>query len=888
MNKKAFTLIELLASITILAIILIITVPNISGFVKNSYKQAYSEHLNTLEDAAKKYVLTESIRLEDWTQREVTLSEMIATEMTSEIRDPRTNELCDGYVMASRDYDDYQFEPYLKCGDNYLTENYGSKDMLSPIITILGDNPTNIFIGNTYSDAGATASDDPDGDITNRIEVSGTINPNVPGTYSISYSVRDISENVTTAVRTVNVVDNVGPSIAFDPKTSTTYKKSGNSTVAVSDASSIDATTLKYIWTTSTVAPTVATFATSFTNNQKINTPLSVSGGYYLWVIAKDTAGNQTIARSDIFNLDNTKPVIVLKGTANVTINKGSAYTDAGATVTDNVNSNMTVVASGSVNVNVAGTYTITYNATDSSGNVASTVTRTIDVVDVLAPVITLVGSNPVSINIGALYDDAGATALDEGDGDVTSNIFTTGTINLAVIGTYTITYTVSDAAGNNATSSRTVYVIDNIAPSVPTVLGMRFGDLATNYTNNTWTNKDVYMYPGISGSTDANGVAKYQISADNVNWIDYSYNTSNSVYLLTTNGTYYRYARAVDKAGNVSGVLSKTIKIDKTAPSVPTVMGMTFSDGVTAYANGSWSNQAVYMYGGISGSTDANGIAKYQISSNNVNWVDYVYDYTNSMYGLGSQGVQYRYARAVDAAGNVSGALTKTIAIDVTAPAHTNWWWGGTSSAGGSLYIEANDPISGINRVQCPTSTQTGANANWYWFNAVWDAPANAYRCDITSATFAHYGETYLTHLYIWDNAGNGGYYNATTMYVNPNVVLTSQVVTFTESTVRNQTKTVQLPGLTSIASVTVNTGSVTYTLSGENITLNAINGVSTRSSSYTCTDCSCGTSTCCDGYNPSTGQYYGCTSCYTCDPVTRTEYYYSYTVTIQYYKKG
>jgi hypothetical protein len=97
----------------------------------------------------------------------------------------------------------------------------------------------------------------------------------------------------------------------------------------------------------------------------------------------------------------------------------------------------------------------------------------------------------------------------------------------------------------------------------------MTYADGTTNYTNDTWVNKAVYMYGGISGSTDAGGILKYQISADNVNWVDYYYDYTNSMYGLTTSGIYYRYARAVDKSGNVSASISRTIKIDVTVPAV-------------------------------------------------------------------------------------------------------------------------------------------------------------------------------------------------------------------------------------------------------------------------------------------------------------------------------
>ncbi|MFH0864790.1 MAG: DUF5011 domain-containing protein [Bacteroidota bacterium] len=78
---------------------------------------------------------------------------------------------------------------------------------------------------------------------------------------------------------------------------------------------------------------------------------------------------------------------------------------------------------------------------------------------DTTAPVITLNGSNPVSIALNSTYSDAGATALDDVDGDISASITVSGTVNTTQKGTYTKTYSVSDAAGNTATATRTVYV---------------------------------------------------------------------------------------------------------------------------------------------------------------------------------------------------------------------------------------------------------------------------------------------------------------------------------------------------------------------------------------------------------------------------------------------
>ncbi len=75
--------------------------------------------------------------------------------------------------------------------------------------------------------------------------------------------------------------------------------------------------------------------------------------------------------------LDTTSPIITLVGNTNIEIFVGGVYTDAGATATDDTDSVVNVVVSGSVDTNVAGTYMIIYTATDTALNVA-TATRSV------------------------------------------------------------------------------------------------------------------------------------------------------------------------------------------------------------------------------------------------------------------------------------------------------------------------------------------------------------------------------------------------------------------------------------------------------------------------------------------------------------------------------
>ena len=77
-----------------------------------------------------------------------------------------------------------------------------------------------------------------------------------------------------------------------------------------------------------------------------------------------------------------------------------------------------------------------------------------------MAPVLTLNGAASVDIPSGNAYTDAGATAVDNIDGDITTSIVVGNTVNTAVVGSYTVTYNVQDFAGNAAVQvTRTVNV---------------------------------------------------------------------------------------------------------------------------------------------------------------------------------------------------------------------------------------------------------------------------------------------------------------------------------------------------------------------------------------------------------------------------------------------
>lgn len=76
---------------------------------------------------------------------------------------------------------------------------------------------------------------------------------------------------------------------------------------------------------------------------------------------------------------------------------------------------------------------------------------------DTTAPVIILNGEATITLNVGDTYTEANATATDNVDGAVA--VVITGSVDTTKVGTYTVTYTATDVAGNVGTNTRTVTV---------------------------------------------------------------------------------------------------------------------------------------------------------------------------------------------------------------------------------------------------------------------------------------------------------------------------------------------------------------------------------------------------------------------------------------------
>lgn len=110
------------------------------------------------------------------------------------------------------------------------------------------------------------------------------------------------------------------------------------------------------------------------------------------------------------------------------------------------------------INTKEAGSYLVTYKITDSFGQEVIK-TRIVNVVKNELPVITLNGSDNIRVIINNPYVEEGYTANDKEDGDITSNVVVEGYVDSSTIGTYVLTYKVTDSFGNISEIKRTVTV---------------------------------------------------------------------------------------------------------------------------------------------------------------------------------------------------------------------------------------------------------------------------------------------------------------------------------------------------------------------------------------------------------------------------------------------
>ncbi|MGG0722746.1 immunoglobulin-like domain-containing protein [Bacillus mycoides] len=334
---------------------------------------------------------------------------------------------------------------------------------------------TTIYVGDPFDPmAEVSAYDSKDGDITDKINIAGEVNPFEPGTYNLDYTVANsrgfsVIKQVSVLVKrgekptlrlpyrvSINVGDN------FDPMAgvSAIDEKDGDITSKIKVDGNVD-----------TSKP--GTYEVTYT----------VTNSKGLTIVRK-----QPVKVKETEGTKNEAPVLTVPFTT--TLHVGEEFDPmAGVSATDKEDGNLTnkVKYKGNVDTSKPGKYIVEYWVVDSKG-VNATATRSVIVKENeetpdMEPKLTV--PTGATINVGDNFDQmAGVKAIDNEDGDITSKVTVDGNVDTSKPGTYELTYTVLDSKGHKVTAKQTVTVKQTVEPkdevpvlTAPTQATINVGD---------------------------------------------------------------------------------------------------------------------------------------------------------------------------------------------------------------------------------------------------------------------------------------------------------------------------------------------------------------------------------------------------------------------------
>lgn len=390
----------------------------------------------------------------------------IGTKVVNE--PPTATDNCGGKILAATNDQRTYDEPGTYTVNWTYTDASGNVSTQTQTVVVTGPNgglsitgPPVVVVHNPVGSGSCSIEIDDVGALMNTtvggscggFDITRTVSPSAPGniytvgaTYSVTSTVTDgtLTASVTQQLK---IVDDTQPTITAP----------ANVTV---NANPVSCSVPRASVALGSPAIGAHCGVPTATNNAPSAFPLGQT--IVTWTVT-DTSGNTATANQVVTVVDVTAPVITLNGSNPMTVECHTSFTDPGASASDACDASVPVNVSGSVNVNVPGSYTLTYNASDDSGNAAVARTRTVNVVDTTPPTI----SCPVDILVnydpavgGAVVNYTAPVGTDSCAGTLTANQ-TAGLPSGATfpIGSTTNTFVVTDPAGLTASCSFKVNV---------------------------------------------------------------------------------------------------------------------------------------------------------------------------------------------------------------------------------------------------------------------------------------------------------------------------------------------------------------------------------------------------------------------------------------------
>ncbi|MDX2108672.1 MAG: HYR domain-containing protein [Verrucomicrobiota bacterium] len=440
----------------------------------------------------------------------------------------------------------------------YLVPDSNWAPATGSIVSISENDALFAILGTMYGGDGQNTFAYPD---TRGRAIRGTTTPG--GTLGLTSGVESytlITSNLPSHTHSLPVSDSIAPVISGCPSNITANTANGQATATVT-------------WTAPTASDNIAVTSFTSTHNSGASFPVGTTTVTYT---ALDAAGNSSTCSFTVTVVDNQAPVI--SGCpSTITANTSNGLTTATVTWTAPTASDNVAVSSFTSTHNSGatfslGTTTVTYTASDAAGN-TSTCSFTVTVVDNQAPVFSGCPSN-MTVNTANGLSTATVTWSAPTASDnvaVTSSSSTHNSGATFSLGSTTVTYTASDAAGNSSTCSFTVTVVDDQAPVI--------SGCPSNMTVNT-----------------ANGLATATVTwtaptaSDNVAVTNLT-STHNSGAIFPAGTTTVTYT-ATDAAANSSTCSFTVTVVDDQMPVIsgcPTDISVVVAAGITT-ATVTWS----------------------------------------------------------------------------------------------------------------------------------------------------------------------------------------------------------------------------------------------------------------------------------------------------------
>ena len=401
-------------------------------------------------------------------------------------------------------------DPSLASNDQAFNINVSAGAGI-PVITILGDNPATVGLNQPYVDAGATASDPEDGDLTGAIVVDNPVDTSIAGDYFVTYTVTDSAANMVQAQRTVSVTSSP-PAFTSTPVTMATQDAVYTYNITTTDPDAGEALTIS--------APTLpAWLVGGFSDNGDgtatlTGTPGALDVGDHNVVLQVADTSNPPVQQAFTITVDNVNDQPTFDSTPVLSVNQNDVYTynivvgdlDPGDTITITAptlpawltltdNGDRTATLTGTPTNDDVGDHDVTLEATD---GIAPAVQQnfTVTVVDVNDPPVldTPIPDQqanedaPFSLVVAGNFSDpdAGDTLTFSASGLPPS--FSIDSASGEISGTpddpdvagspYTVTVTASD--GTAGTDDIFQLLVNNTVNDLPVILGQADPNLST------------------------------------------------------------------------------------------------------------------------------------------------------------------------------------------------------------------------------------------------------------------------------------------------------------------------------------------------------------------------------------------------------------------------